>query len=416
MRALWSHPRARALFLAAIALSLGLHAWLLIARPVQIGQVSRDSDEYWRIATNIVSGHGYSRDGLMPTRMRMPGYPLFLAGLQLLCGPNVMAPLTLQSLLNIVTLVLLATLAARLFGPMTGGLTALLIALYLPLPVMGVRIMAEALYIAVLTGAVVCWLRALETRQLAWFAATGALVGIAGLVKSSGLPLLVLLMPIIWLQLGRSWQALGRGFVAAALGLIVMLPWGVRNWMVLDKPTLASTDSETCLWFGTHPYNRTHWPEYATPFFDLPEFRAIVGDDYYLQEDVSSELARAARERVEANPIDFLKLGFWKVSVTWTYLPGTRPLAARAPLIFTLARVPQVLVLLLAIWGAVRSPARLWSVALTLAVIISGGLFLGHATARYTMPVMPLAMLFVAVLFSTPSRRSAGRAASRDDA
>lgn len=402
---------SRALIITALVLSAATHAYILVVRPLAIGVVSRDSEEYWLIATNLATGNGYSRDGLAPTRMRMPGYPLFLAGVQMIAGPSVMAALIAQSLLDLLTLGLMVWAALRVAGPLTAGVTALLIGVYLPLPVLGCRIMSEALYIAILSGTIVCWLAALETRRASWFAATGLLIGLATLCRPAGLVLLPLLVPIVWLQLGRSRRGLAFGALALLVGLTVMSPWVLRNWLTFGRPILASTDSQTSLWFGTHPYMRTHWPEYATPFFALEEFRSIVGNDYYLQADASARLAEAARERVRSDPVGFVKLGLWKVAVTWTYLPGTRPLSDRSPVLFRLARIPQMVMLLLALLGAVRSPVRVWSIALTLAVVITGGVFVGPATARYIIPVVPLALLLCAVALTDPYRLPAPAAA-----
>jgi len=336
--------------------------------------------------------------------MRMPGYPLFLAALQAAVGPSVMSALIAQSLLDLLTLALITWGAWRVAGPVTAGVTALLVALYLPLPMLGCRIMSEPLYIALLTGAVVCWLEALGSGRTGWFVATGVLFGLLALVRPVGMVLLPLLLPAIWLQLGRSWRALRLGALVVAAALVVMSPWVLRNWLVFGRPWCASTDAQTSLWFGTHPFMRTHWPEYATPFFGLEEFRRIVGDQYYLEPEASARLAAAGRQRVLADPLGFLQLGLWKVAVTWTYLPGTRPLSDRAPVLFALARVPQILMLLLALVGAIRSPARLWSIALLLAVVTTAGVFIGPATARYIIPIAPVTLMLVAVALVNPYR------------
>ncbi len=403
MTTIWSDRRARVLLIVALALTCAIHIWLLVVRPVAIGGVSRDSDEYWQIATNVATGHGYSRDGLSPTRMRMPGYPLFLAAIQTVAGPEVMPTLVVQSLLNVVTLLLLSGLAARLFGPLTGAWTALLIALYLPLPVLACRIMSEAPYIAVLSGAIVCWVSALERKSLKWFAATGALVGLASLIRPAGLATLVLLMPVMWLQVGRTRRGLASGAVALAVGLMVMAPWVARNWLAFNEPTLVSTDTGAASWDGAHPSMYSQWPEYVEPLHRSEEFFKIIGDDYYLSSEACGRFREATRERVLSDPVGFLKLGLWKIGMTWTYMPGTRPLSVSSPLLFALARIPQVLLLIVAVLGAMRSPMRLWSIASVLAVVTTGGLFLGPATARYIIPLMPLALLLSAVALTVPA-------------
>jgi len=401
---IWSDRRARVLFIVALTLTCAIHTWLLVVQPFDIGMVSRDSDEYSRIATNVVEGRGFSYDGIEPTRMRMPGYPLFLAAIHTVAGSEVMPALVIQSLLDMVTLLLLAGLAARLFGPMTGALTALLIALYLPMPVLACRIMADTLYAAVLASAVICWVNALERKSLGWFAATGALVGLAGLIRPAGLATLIMLLPVIWLQMGRSRRGLASGAVALALGLAIMVPWGVRNWLVLEQPTILSTDGAACLWLGMHPYMRSEWAYYTAPLFDTEEFRTIVGQEYYLQVEPSARLGKIAISRMRSHPFYFLKLGLWKTAMTWTYMPGTRPLSVTQPLLFALARIPQIMLLIAAVLGAIRSPKSLWSVALVLFLAASSGIFFGSATARYIIPLMPLVLLLAAVALTVPTR------------
>jgi 4-amino-4-deoxy-L-arabinose transferase-like glycosyltransferase len=382
------------MLVGALVLSCAIHALVLTTQPMAVGIVSRDCNEYWQIAGNLLTGQGYTYDGEHPTRMRQPLYPLFLAAIRAVSGDSVTAVLVVQSALSLVTLVLFAALAARLLSARTSGLVALAVGLYVPLAALACRVLSDSLYIALLSGAIVCWTMSMETRNPRWAAGLGVLLGLVGLCRPAGVPLLVLPPLVLWLQSRPRRGMLLLGLGAALSGAVIMAPWGIRNYLVLGEATLLSTDASTSLWFGVHPMMVTHWAGYATPFFNLEEFHRLTAGRYYLSAEASQRLARAGWARIRADPGGVITRGLWKVAVTWTYLPGTRPLAATSPVLFRLARVPQILVLLLAFLGAIRSPSSLWSTALVLFLAVSAGLFLGPATARYVIPFMPLALLF----------------------
>ena len=75
-----------------------------------------DGDLYTQIATNVLEHHIYSKDTdppLGPTLARVPGYPLFVAGIYALFGPgNDEALRLVQGVLNTLTCVLIAMLAS----------------------------------------------------------------------------------------------------------------------------------------------------------------------------------------------------------------------------------------------------------------------------------------------------------------
>ena len=79
-----------------------------------------DGDLYTQIATNVLEHHIYSRDTdppFGPTFARVPGYPLFVAGVYALFGQgNDEALFLVQGVLNTLTCVLIAMLA-RMWAP-----------------------------------------------------------------------------------------------------------------------------------------------------------------------------------------------------------------------------------------------------------------------------------------------------------
>src|SRR5580704_112156 len=76
-----------------------------------------DSDLYKELAQDVVVHHAYAFDTgteLVPTDVRLPGYPLFLSVLYVFFGDSTRAILIAQVLVDLATCILVAMLAASL--------------------------------------------------------------------------------------------------------------------------------------------------------------------------------------------------------------------------------------------------------------------------------------------------------------
>ena len=97
----------------AIIVALGLRLLFVYWFPAS----ADDSAIYLQLANNWVDHHvyGLSLNGqLVPTDLRTPGYPAFLAGVALLLGRSMQAILLSQAVLDVLTCILTAALAAAL--------------------------------------------------------------------------------------------------------------------------------------------------------------------------------------------------------------------------------------------------------------------------------------------------------------
>ena len=71
-----------------------------------------DSADYDTLAKAILHAEPYEANGLLATRM--PGYPLFVAGIYFLLGPSIKSVLLIQSLLSAATIYLVYAIARRI--------------------------------------------------------------------------------------------------------------------------------------------------------------------------------------------------------------------------------------------------------------------------------------------------------------
>lgn len=392
---LWRTPRARRLLIAGMLASVLLFGAAMLLRS-SAGLLSRDSDQYWRLATNLAAGRGLSFDGQNPSVMREPLYPLLVAGLIAIFGESVRAVQLAQCLLTLGIVLVVAVIGTELAGPVIGGVAGLLAGAYYPLPVIATEVRTETLYILLAAAMVLCWVRASRERNARWAIACGLCVGLMTLTRAIGIVFVGAVPLALWLQLRDTAGARRLAAVTMAAALVPMVPWVARNWLALGEVRVLSDEGPAALYMGTHPMTLTHWHADTVAIERTDEFRRLLGDDSYLGPEAAPRFRRAALERIRREPLAVVGRAFAKLVLTWTYPPGARPLSARAPTTFALLCLPQLLLVAAMIRGALIAPR--WTRMMTLAVFVgvSSAIMVGSPTARYTLPFMPLGLALAA--------------------
>jgi hypothetical protein len=339
-----------------------------------------DSATYLQLARNWVDHHvyGLSQNGqLIPTDLRTPGYPAFLAGVILLFRRSMQAIMLSQAILDVCTCILTAALAAAL-APAGSRRRVWIIALWLAATCPFVAnysavVLTEVVVAFFATAALGCFalgLRQEPTRLCLlsgsqWelpivFALLGAfLTGVASLVR----PEMPLLLGVAVLAFGlRAWRPLGaRKAILFATGmvgvfLLPLLPWAARNAISLHKlqflaPRYATVPGEYApvgyyAWTGTwlerfRDVYSTVWAigedrmdvnDLPASKFDSAEEKARVTDliaeyNNSPELDVSPEMDRQfddiARERTRRHPLrTYFRVPFERALTMW-FTPRT---------------------------------------------------------------------------------------------
>jgi hypothetical protein len=365
----------RQAFLAAIV-GLALRLLFIVRFPSTAG----DSDTYLQLARNWVDHHVYGlwMDGhLVPTDLRTPGYPAFLAGVSLLFGRSIPAILLSQTALDLVTCFLTATLGAAL-APASARRRVWFAALWLAATCPFVAnysavVLTEVVVAFFTTGALACFVLGLREapsefrlfarpRRLTCFAYAllGAfLAGMATLVRPE-MPLL--LAAGILVSMFRCWRSLGfrkatvLGVAMAGAFLVPVMPWAARNFVVLREAQLLSPrystlpgeyapvgyyswtktwleryrDAYVSVWaLGEDPMSLDDTPPTA---FDSPQEKTRVADlfDQYnrdpemdISPDLDREFAQIARERTARQPFrTYVRVPFQRALTIW-FTPRT---------------------------------------------------------------------------------------------
>jgi len=107
--------------------------------------IGGDGYQYLAIASNLAAGNGISIDGISPTMLRTPGYPLFVAAVWALAGHSLISLRIAQFLLLFFTGCILYSLARIYFDHRTSVVSALIAVTYPPSVFLVVSQLSETL-------------------------------------------------------------------------------------------------------------------------------------------------------------------------------------------------------------------------------------------------------------------------------
>jgi 4-amino-4-deoxy-L-arabinose transferase-like glycosyltransferase len=248
-RILWTYLGAKstALVLAAVAVV----AIVGCGHALMLGDRIRypDEQDYLAIASNLVAGKGFSRDGVSPTAYRAPGYPVCLAAIQW-CGGGRVAQRMLGFVALAVTIVLLSLTVRRIASPQAGGIAALLALAY---PVLFYT--AGTFYPQTLAGMLLA---------AALYAIFGVGRGGGGQAVLIGIVfgLLLLTVPtfiftfgvvLLWLMIRREPRGMARIVTMALVVVAMLMPWVIRNACVFQRPVFLTTNLGIAFYTGNAP-------------------------------------------------------------------------------------------------------------------------------------------------------------------
>ncbi len=339
--------------LTAFALRLGFVQFF----PTTAG----DSPVYLELANNLLSRHtfGIWSDGtLLATDARPPGYPLFIAAIELLAGRSQTALFVAQAILDVASCFLIAALAARLAPQVARSrvwIAGLWLAALCPFvanytAVALTEVLAVSLSVATLLLLVRAWQREESSPgrfdRAGWLLA-GMAAGLATLVRAESPLLMASAGVVIALVCARrrQWPRIVRTGIWLAAGLLLpLLPWGARNLATLGRLQLLAgryaqlsgeyVSSGFYAWTNTwlvrfrdvylvpwkleeEPILVNDLPAYA---FDSPEERARVArlldqhnEDLTITPQIDAQFAELARERTFRHPLR-----------TWLWVPLER--------------------------------------------------------------------------------------------
>ncbi len=312
---------ASATWLLAVVVLVGLTlrvAWVLHVDPAPFG------DTYWytNVASNLVHGNGFAANphslwgapGVpKPTAYYPPLYPFVLAALWKVIGFSLTSGKLLNACLDTLTIFFVYDIGRRVFDRRAGLAAAGVYALlpntiaWLPLH------LSEALFTLLFTAAV--WLLVASRPQAeaprpAVALLFGLLTGLALLTRGVGVVLPAAAL-IFWC--GRDgWRpALQQLALTLAVAAAVLVPWTVRNWIVMDGPIVVSSNTGYNLRIGNSEGANGTFTFISDSVDGVPAWRALERPDWEAR--ANRVLTRRALGYATTHPLRELELSKNKV-------------------------------------------------------------------------------------------------------
>jgi len=407
------HPLGRTWRFALLVLCVTAFVWGSFI--VVVGEIKPASDqrEYYSAAMRFAKGLGLTHPGgELYVHTHPPLYALFLGAVYRAGGGNVTAKFV-QLALALATLVLVFLTARAAFGAGAAKATLVAGAAYLPTAFYATQLLSEILFTFFLVSAAYVLYATMKNAGAGlWrYAATGVLLGLAGLTR--GVALTVALGLALYILLRRG-SPFGRRVAAVAIlgaGVVAAVaPWSVYVYYKTGHVVLLDTKSSAVFYYGNgvstpdhHAWDITH----AGSAFVPPPAIAEADDRF----EHSRIYRAAALDYIRAHPVKTFARFWSKLADMWEperlffggyrrgYLPN-----ARRPLVFGFigAEVVASAAALLLFWVAVpmmpRSPWRNLALIVVLCTSLAYAVTVAHP--RYNYPLMVLGMPAIGYFFA----------------
>ena len=423
--------RERTVLAAILAIALVLRvAWVLYAARLPSGGL-HDPNFYYLFGEQLARGEGYRLLHGEATAYYPPGYAFSLAPflwlaihtpLDGLRNVEVGVVAGLNILWQLLTIILGFFIARRVGGrTLAGYLAAGALALWPNLIFHTAVALTESLFLVLLLVAVLLAVGApwKEARWETWrLVATGVVLGAATLVR----PVTVPIFPALFLSLlvARSgWRrAVGHTAVVTAIAVSVLVPWAVRNAIVMNQVTLSTnTGDNLCMSRRVGGSGGFEFPN-TRCFPDT--FDRYVRPEFETRRDAYGR--KLAIEFVREHPMEELKLVFRRLGSTFQndadglaavesygddrfMSRGTRDLLRTTATTFAvvagLAGTAGLIVL-----AVRRRPADLFVVLTGIGMLLPPMAFFGDS--RFHVPAVPIAAIGAGVLASSVAYRRVG--------
>jgi 4-amino-4-deoxy-L-arabinose transferase-like glycosyltransferase len=371
-----------ALFLRAGA-AIGVQRW--VERPPgRLCLIAGDAEGYWELARHIARGESFALYDPPRFVMRMPGFPLFLAGIMKLFGERILLTRILLAIVGTGACWLVYWLGRELADEATGRIAALLAALSPTMTVFSVLLLSETLFALTLLASLVTFARLIRAKAPRQALCAALLVGLSCGLATLVRPTWFLIAPAFALiailrPVPRRQKLVDAALIVVAFSA-VMAPWTIRNARVTGHFV------PTTLWVGPSLYDGLS-PQ-ATGASDM---RFIEKDGIYRNPGISEygadqQYRRAAWEFVRAHPSRAAELTLIKLGRFWNPFPNADQFAHWAiRLGVGLYELPVLLLAVIGSWVARKDSLKLLLAAgPVLYFALVHALFVG--SMRYRLP------------------------------
>lgn len=383
-----------AIFALAVVVRIGLTAASVgLAAPPK-GDANPDQLDYELFAYHLTTGDGFVLEPGTPSACRPPGTSFILAPVYAIFGRSFVAGRIWFCLLSAACCPLAGWIAHRLVGPRTGLLAAVWLALYPGQAYYAIHFLSET-PTAFLTGLAVAFQLVGLRRSAVWPDLVAGLAWGLGILVRPNLAVSAALAVLILLTIRSAAYRvrIRKAAVLAATVALVVVPWVVRNALVMGKPGI-------CTIVGGY----TFWGAYNPRVANAPNLKGfwvatstLVDDEHPLTGTEGEREARAWKYgqdfiRAHAGQLPAIKLHAL-LRVVWAYSEAGNRVVDLACRIAWIVSLPFVVIGLLRL--ARQKPREtLYLITPLAAVIVTAVVFYG--CSRFRDAAAPVLAVFAA--------------------
>lgn len=247
------HGRVTLILLAAIlVVGFGLRAYRVVE---PLGTPGDDAHAYYALSKALYEEGSYGGPTFDDASDWSPGAPLlYAASFYATGGAREGTARIVEMLLGLAAIVVVYLLGRRLNCRAAGLIAALGVAVYPPFIHSTGALFSEPPAILTLPAAVLSFLWAGERQRLRAWLLPGFLFGLTSLIRPEYLIVGIAFAVLAAIRVGRErgWRPGLAGAALVALALVIpIVPWAIRNAIVLDRNVPISTGGGKALYVGT---------------------------------------------------------------------------------------------------------------------------------------------------------------------
>lgn len=315
----WRKPVDSGLLLMAI-LAIAFAARLGVSFYLGETLNFQDSREYHALASQLAESRSYQAEG-KPTAYWPPGYPFFLALVYSLFGSSITAARIVQSAIGSLSCFLVYLIGLRILGRRPALLAAAICALYPLLVYSSAALLPSSIKTCLIACVVLFSLRA-------WKSGSGSRAVLAGVFAAGAVLVAPSILPtVLIIALWVAWHDVSRPGLGKLVPVLLMLlpivlcvgAWTLRNYNVLGRPVLVSTNGGFNLWLGNHPDVTAETGNRMTP--RMQRELGTVYARHKNEAERDSVLYDMGTRYISEDPMRFLKLWAAKAVNLWRLAP-----------------------------------------------------------------------------------------------
>lgn len=261
-----------------------------------------DTHLYIEIANNLINGLGFTADSA-PTAFVLPLFPIFLATISSIFGENLILVSIIQSILSALVCVWIFVYTSQIFeNPNSGFIAGMISAVNYELILWAnAQILTEPLYVFLFATAIVFLVLALKESKVStkYLIFSGVFFALASLTRPILIAVVfgvfILVFISSFFRKSLSWK---KPIYFFSIFLVVMLPWGIRNYFVIGSFTISSLEGGHVFWMG----NNAQYDKYEHPDFqNFGGYTTMIKPDKELAEKMAYQTSTEKKQHLHSS-------------------------------------------------------------------------------------------------------------------